>query len=902
MGAEQPNKAIGTSLPANPEAQKRIILGSTLPVADLLSEYHTSLTGLTADQVNESRDTYGINRISKTKKVTVWSRIAKAFLDPFTGILLVLAIVSLFTNVILPPAGEKNPATVIIIFVMTQIAGWLRFTQEYRSDKSAEKLSDLVETTTAVEREGIKSEIPLDEVVVGDLIHLSAGDIIPADVRIISSKDLFVSQAALTGESESIEKSSLLADKTFSNIPERNNLGFMGTTVLSGSAKAIVILVGNDTLLGKTAKSLSAKVEKTNFEKGISSVSWLLIRFMLVMVPVVLLVNGFTKGNWLEAVLFALSVAVGLTPEMLPMIMTTTLAKGAVRMARKKTIIKSLNSIQSFGSMDVLCTDKTGTLTQDRVALQYHLDVAGNPNIRVLRHGFINSYFQTGLKNLMDHAVIDKTEELEATYPELRGLVANFEKVDEIPFDFTRRRMTVVVSDKTGKTQMITKGAVEEILNICSYVEFDGSVQPFTGELKTRAMATVDNLNDSGMRVIAVAQKNNPSSVNVFSVKDESEMVLIGYLAFYDPPKQSAAAALRSLRDSGVDIKVLTGDNDRVTKAVCRQVGLHFTRVVLGSDIETLDEKALRELVEKAHVFAKLSPEQKARVVLALKANGHVVGYMGDGINDAPALRVSDVGISVDTAVDIAKESAKIILLEKDLNVLNNGIIEGRKTYANLIKYVKMTASSNFGNMLSVVLASAFLPFLPMLPVHLLLLNLVYDISCASIPWDNVDAEYLAKPRKWDASGIGKFMMWIGPTSSVFDITTYLLMFFVICPQVVGGGWSTLTSASDKMLFISLFETGWFVESMWSQTFVIHMLRTPKIPFIQSHASWILTTLTLLGVATITFIPYTAIGASIGLTPLPGVYFLWLLLTVVLYMLLATVFKKIYIKKYGSLL
>jgi len=640
---------------------------------------------------------------------------------------------------------------------------------------------------------------------------------------------------------------------------------------------------------------------QTSFEKGINTVSWLLIRFMLVMVPIVLFVNGFTKGNWMEAILFALSVAVGLTPEMLPMIVTTCLAKGAVTMSRKKTIIKNLNSIQNLGSMDILCSDKTGTLTQDKVVLLYHLNIHGQKDMRVLRHAFLNSYYQTGLKNLMDIAIIQRTLEDRDNGDELGGLADKFVKVDEIPFDFDRRRMSVVVTN--GETQMITKGAVEEMLSVCRYAEYEGMEMPLTDEIREYILTKVDELNEDGMRVIAVAHKHNPSPVGAFSIADESEMVLIGYLAFLDPPKESTAAAIEALHENGVDVKILTGDNDKVTRCVCRQVGLPVDHILLGSELDSMTDAELGTVAEEVSVFAKLSPQQKARVIAALRNNGHSVGYMGDGINDAAAMKASDVGISVDTAVDIAKESADVILLEKDLMVLEEGIVEGRKTYVNMIKYIKMTASSNFGNMFSVLAASAFLPFIPMWPIQIILLNLIYDLSCTAIPWDNVDKELLARPRKWDASSIGKFMLWIGPTSSVFDITTYLLMYFILCPAVCAGLlYHQMTDPAMQALFIAVFHAGWFVESMWTQTLVIHAIRTPKIPFVQSRASAPLTLLTFTGIAVLTIIPFTGFGESIGLAALPFSFFPWLILTVFLYMVLVTVFKKIFISRYGELL
>ena len=571
-------------------------------------------------------------------------------------------------------------------------------------------------------------------------------------------------------------------------------------------------------------------------------------------------------------------------------------------MSKKKTIVKSLNSIQNIGAMDILCTDKTGTLTQDRVVLEYHLDVDGKDNDRVLRHAYLNSYFQTGLKNLMDLSIIEQTHELESEHPVLQNLSQRYTKVDEVPFDFNRRRMSVVVEDAHGKTQMITKGAVEEMLSICKFIDKDGVVSELTDSIITEIETTVAKLNGKGLRVIALAQKTNPSPIGHFSVADERDMVLMGYLAFLDPPKESAQEAIEKLAQYGVTTKVITGDNDLVTRAVCDMIGMEHEAIILGSELELMDEATLRQTVEQYHIFAKMSPTQKSLVVSTLRDLGHTVGFLGDGINDAPAMTLADIGISVDTGVDIAKESAEVILLEKDLMVLEEAVVEGRKTYANMIKYIKMTASSNFGNVFSVLIASAFLPFLPMEAIHLVLLNLIYDISCIAIPWDNVDDDFLRVPRQWDATSIRNFMMIIGPTSSVFDVTTFILMYFVIAPQVAGGAFHTLTDPAAKALFISVFQAGWFVESMWSQTLVIHMIRTPKIPFIQSRASASLTFLTALAIGILTVIPYTGFGHSIGLAPLPGVYFIWLAITLVLYMLLATAAKHYFVKKYGELL
>ena len=881
----------------NDPVMERLRWASCGTEEEILAFYGTAPTGLDAEAAEKSRDEYGENILTYGKKEPAAKRLFSAFINPFTVVLLALAAISVFTDILLAAPGDRNYATVSIITVMVAISGILRFVQETRSGSVADQLTGMIRTTACVEREGTKSEIPMEEVAAGDLVCLSAGDMIPADLRILSAKDLFVSQSALTGESEPVEKCAVHSGGEGA-LTDAANLAFMGSNVVSGSAKAVAVGVGNSTMLGAMAKNLNEKPPKTTFEKGVNSVSWVLIRFMLIMVPVVLFLNGFTKGDWMQAALFAISVAVGLTPEMLPMIVTTSLAKGAMAMSRKKVVIKNLNAIQNLGSIDILCTDKTGTLTQDKVVLEYHLNVDGEEDDRVLRHAFLNSYFQTGLKNLIDIAVISKQEELGA-----EALVQKYAKVDEIPFDFERRRMSVVVRDAGGKTQLVTKGAVEEMLKCCAYAECGGEIRPLTDAVRGLVLEKSDELNDRGMRVIAVAQKTNPSPVGQFSAADEAEMVLIGFLAFLDPPKETTKAAIQALREYGVGVKILTGDNEKVTCAICRQVGLDADRILLGSELEEMDDQQLAAQAEKITVFAKHSPAQKARIIRVLRENGHSVGYLGDGINDAAAMKASDVGISVDTAVDIAKESASVVLLEKDLMVLEQGVIEGRRTYANMIKYIKMTASSNFGNMLSVLAASAFLPFLPMASLHLILLNLIYDISCTAISWDNVDPAYLRMPRKWDASGISRFMLWIGPTSSIFDIAAYLLMYFVICPAAVGGQlYSQLSDPAAQALYIALFQTGWFVESMWSQSLVIHMIRTPEIPFVQSRASVSVTLLTLAGIALVTVLPFTPLGPSLELAALPPVYFLWLAAIVFGYMALATAVKKGYIRRYGELL
>ncbi|MDR0783131.1 MAG: magnesium-translocating P-type ATPase, partial [Propionibacteriaceae bacterium] len=844
--------------------RRRLLSAASRDPETLLLQYDTSLEGFDPEQVDDARHQYGRNIVAHRDSDTVLRQLRLAFINPFTIVLFVLAAASFVTDFLLAD-DEKDLTTVIIVLTMVTIAGLVRFNQENRNQQAARKLTEMVETTIAVQRVRVddhdktilvseRQEIPLDEVVVGDLVYLAAGDMIPADVRIIQAKDLFVSQSSLTGESEPVEKFAVPINGQLDQPLSLNNLAFMGSNVVSGSAMALVIAVGDSTTFGQLALQLQTRRPENSFEKGIRSVSWVLIRFMLVMVPVILFINGFTKGDWMESFLFAISVAVGLTPEMLPTVVAANLAKGAMAMAREKVIVKELSSIQNFGAMDILCTDKTGTLTQDRVILEYHLNVDGVEDERVLRHAFLNSYHQTGLKNLMDHAIIEVAHTSQLVEEWMR-----YDKVDEIPFDFNRRRMSVVVADETGKTQIITKGAIEEMLAVSSYVEIGGEVLALTEAMRQRVLADCRERNADGLRVLGLAQRTDFSPTASFSVSDEVDMVLIGYLAFLDPPKESAGEAIAALHDFGVEVKVLTGDNDAVTRCVCRQVGIATERILLGNEIDGLSDEELARAAQTTNVFAKLTPQHKARIVAALRAEGHVVGLLGDGINDAAAMRAADVGISVDTAVDIAKESANIILLEKDLMVLEHGVVEGRKTYANTIKYIKMTASSNFGNVLSILAACVFLPFLPMLPAQILTLNLIYDISCLTTPWDNVDRDYLRKPRRWDASSITRFMLWLGPVSSVFDITTYLAMFWLVCPAVFGASYHDLLAAGmtgEALGFMALFHAGWFVESLWSQTLVIHMLRTKKIPFLQSRPSWQVVVLTTMGIAFGTALPF----------------------------------------------
>ena len=878
--------------------KERLIAALQEPLESTFANYKTSALGLVDDQVEENRDTYGENVITKGQEDSMIKKIYESIINPFTVILLVIALVSFITNVWLAKPGEQDPTTSIIIVTLVLISGGIRFIQELRSDKAASNLSRMIVNTATVLRDGAEQEIPIDEIVVGDVIKLSAGDMIPADVVLIDSRDFFVQQSGLTGESDAVEKVCLRkADsQNLDSLLESESLAFMGTNVISGRATALVLVVGDETMMGAIEQTINTYDEPTSFEREMNTISWLLIRLMLVMVPVVFVINGLTDGDWLEAGVFALSVGVGLTPEMLPMIITASLAKGSIIMAKEKVVIKKLNAIQDLGAIDILCTDKTGTLTQDEIVLEYPLDIHGDLDLSVLRRAYLNSYFQTGLKNLMDRAIINRTQKEAKKHEIVRDLDQTFHKIDELPFDFERRRMSVIVKDEDGVVSMVTKGALEEMLSVSTYVEYKGEIKRLTDEVRQEVLAEVAQLNEQGLRVLGVSYKTDLDENDIFSVEDERDMILTGYLAFLDPPKPSAAPAIKALAEYGVTTKILTGDNEKVTQAVCEKVGLDVERILLGSEIDTMTDQELAQVVETTTVFAKLSPDQKARIILCLKNNGHKVGYMGDGINDAPSMKVSDVGISVDTAVDIAKETADVILLDKDLMVLEKGLVEGRKVYANMTKYIKMTVSSNFGNIFSLLFASIFLPFLPMAPVHLIVLNLIYDLSCIALPFDNVDKEFLKKPRIWEANSIMRFMAWIGPISSVFDIITYMLLYFLVVPMILGHGYNH--GAADAAAFIMVFQTGWFIESMWSQTMVIHMLRSPKLPFIQSRPAFSVVVTTLAAAFFVTSLPYSPLASILKLSQLNGLYFVLLFAIIVLYMLSVTVVKRIYIKKY----
>ncbi len=848
--------------------------------------------GLTNAEARARLRQDGPNEVAHDRPPHWVVQLVTAFNNPFIWVLFALATISYLSD-------RTDLKPVIIVSVMVGLSVTLRFWQEFRSSRAAEALKAMVSTTATVARRDHPTspprqrEIPMCDLVVGDIVHLSAGDMVPADLRLVRSRDLFVSQAILTGESLPVEKhdeleagtekgsSSDARDDTRSAL-DASNRCFMGTNVVSGQATAIVVATGTRSYFGSLARAVVGKRPPTAFDRGVNSVSWLLIRFMLVMVPIVFVINGVAKGDWLQALLFAISVAVGLTPEMLPLIVTANLAKGAVALSKRKVVVKRLNAIQNLGAMDVLCTDKTGTLTQDRVILEYHLSPDGQRDESVFTYAFLNSHFQSGLKNLLDAAVVEHGD----AHGDAAAIIAAHAKIDEIPFDFVRRRLSVVVEDQAGSHLMVCKGAVEEMLDICTTMRIGQIVTPLSTDRRRELRARADALNVEGMRVVLVATRTFERGHGLYRVADESGLTLQGMLAFLDPPKDSAGPAIAALRDHGVAIKILTGDNAIVARKVCADVGLDAGTPVLGHEVEAMSDDRLRVVVEATMVFAKVSPLQKARIVRVIQAKGHTVGFLGDGINDAAALRDADVGISVDTGADIAKESADITLLEKSLTVLGDGVMMGRQTFGNIIKYIKMTASSNFGNVFSVLVASAFLPFLPMLPIQLLIQNLCYDVSQLSIPWDRMDADYLARPRKWFAGDIARFMVCIGPISSIFDIATFFVMWKVFSANTIGEQ--------------ALFQSGWFIEGLLSQTLIVHLIRTRKIPFIQSTAALPVLLLTGAIMAIGIAIPFTPLGAAVGLVPLPLRYFPILAATLLGYLVLTQGVKRWYIARFEA--
>ena len=849
----------------------------TSSVDEFIKENGFKKRGLSTEEARKNIDKYGKNELKQKKPKQWYNYFFESLFSTFNLILLGIVLVLFYTDVIL--TTPSNYANIIVILILITASTLLEFFEVYRSNKAAEKLKNLVSAKSEVVRNGKETKIPTSEVTVGDVILLNAGDLIPADLRIIEATDLFVNQSSLTGESDSVKKLVESEQKgKIEDITDLDTICFMGTNVISGSAAGIVIKTGDDTYFGKVADTITDDKPKTAFQKGIDSVSKLLIRFMLVLIPITFIANAAKHGT-ITAFTFAVAIAIGITPLLLPVILSSSLAKGATRMSKKKTIVKRLDSIQSFGAMNVLCTDKTGTITEDKIVLEKYLNIKGEEDKRVLKHVFLNSYFQTGLEGSIDQAIIARVKK-----SDLRGIEENYEKVDEIPFDFSRRRLSVVVSDGKKK-QLITKGAVEEILSICTMVDYNGEVSEITKEIKKDVLELSKELNKQGLRVVAVAQKNDIEDIKKFSVKDESKMVLIGFVGFLDPPKESAKGAIERLNKDGIRVIVLTGDNEYVTKAICDKVNINTDKIVLGSKIEKLSDAAVRRLLKKTNVFAKLSPIQKARIIRILKDAGNVVGYMGDGINDAPSMHNAEVGISVDTAVDITKETADIILLEKDLDVLTDGVVEGRKTFGNLQKYIKMAVSFNFGEVLSVLIASVLLPFFPITPIQLLVQSLLYDIGQLSIPYDNVDKEYLEKPRVWNMKSLKRFMLVMGPTSSIFDLMIFAILWFVF---------------ELRLPDAALFQSIWFSYGVVSNLVGLHVIRTSKTPFIQSNASKAVYA-TSIGLSIIAIIiPFTFIGQYIGLVPIPLQYFSIILCVPILYCILASFIKRRYIKKYGE--
>lgn len=865
--------------------QNRYEIGAALraaafqPQEALFAQLSATAAGLTGEEAENRQNEFGPNIITVGKKNTVWHRLWEAAVNPFNAILLLIAAITYITDVL--AAARPDYLTLSITLSLVFLSSLVAFVQSQRSNAAEQELSKMISNTADVLRDGHLGEIGMDEVVPGDIIRLSAGDMIPADVRFLATKDTFVAQAALTGESNPVEKFSGVPSDPEDALTELRNIGFMGTNIVSGSATALVLATGNQTYFGSMAKSLSGDRAKTSFERGVDAVSRLLVRMMLVMVPVVFALNWLIKGEWQSALLFSISIAVGLTPEMLPVIMTSTLATGAVSMSKHKVIVRTLGAIQTFGEMDVLCTDKTGTLTEDKIILEKYMNLHGEDDDRILRHAYLNSYFQTGLKNLIDLAIINRAKQ--------RGLdriLGVYSRVDEIPFDFSRRRMSVVLVGESGKRQLITKGAVEEVLAISSFVEMNGSVVPMDEETRRAALATYEKYNAEGLRMLAVAQKNTVPGSGAFSVADEKDMVLIGFVGFLDPPKESARAAIAALREHGVRTVVLTGDSEGVARKVCDKVGVNTARLLTGRDVERMEDAQLLQAVADCDLFAKLSPAQKERMVKAFQSAGHTVGYMGDGINDAPPLRQADVGISVDSAVDIAKETADIVLLKKDLMVLEEGVLEGRRTFGNIVKYIKMAASGNFGNMISVLVSSILLPFLPMLPVQILAQNLLCDFSQLGIPFDSVDQEYMQKPRKWETRSIQSFIAYMGPLSSVFDLLCFAAL------------WWGLGASSSALA--PLFQSGWFVYGTVSQVLVIHMIRTAKLPFLQSKPSLPLVLSTVLVAATALGVGFTDFAIGLDMHALPPVFLLWLAVILTGYLLCVQAVKKIYVKRYGE--
>lgn len=868
--------------------------------SQIYQDIGVSSDGLSHEQVEAMREKYGANSFAERKNDTMIRRLRRAFINPFNVILFILGIISLVTDVFLVSNFARNATTAIIIFSMILISGAIRLIQELRAKNAAQQLNRLIHESITVRREGELIEISAEKLVVGDIVLLSAGNRVPADIRLTEVTDLFISQAAITGESAILEKNCrALSYSSLETLTQLENLAFMATTVISGKGEGIVLAVGKDTLYGSFAKPDSD--DKKSFQKGANSIAWVMLRFIAVLIPIVFALLGITGGKWLESFAFALSVAVGLMPEMLPMVITACLARGSLTMSRKQTIIKDINAMQGFGSMDVLCMDKTGTLTTESILLEYYMDVLGNESSEVLDLAFLNSFYHSGVRNPIDNAIL-ACQTMPKRETHYADLLTQYQKTDEIPFDYARKFVSTLVTDKNGESQLIMKGDISHIVARCSHVEYRDKNLPIEKGGVQSVSSVVDEMLQDGMKVIAVARKN-VGQQNQITPADEEDMILMGYLAFFDAPKKTAKVSVAALKRLKVTPKILTGDQADVAVSVCRRVGISSETVLTGANLDEMADSELSAAVEKIHVFAELTPGQKVRLVSALCQNGHTVGFLGDGINDIPALCEANVGISVDTAVDAAKDAADVVLLQKDLGVLEQGILEGRKTFTNMLKYIKITASSNFGNILSIVCASAFLPFLPMTAVQILLLNLLYDVLCIILPWDNVDEEETLSPRDWSGRTLGRFMLSFGPISSLFDIVTFLFLYYFLCPMLCGGAtYLNLTVPALRLQYVSFFQTGWFLESMWTQVLILHFLRTRRIPFVQSRPSAPVICITLAGIVAFTAITFTKGASLFGLTKLPLWYLVFLLIVALLYMLLTTVVKTFYQKKYHELI
>ena len=869
-------------------------------VSQIYQELEISGEGLSQSQVELMREKYGINSFSQRRSDTMLRLLRRAFINPFNIILLVLGIISLATDVVLVSNFARNATTAFIIFSMILISGTIRLIQELRAKNASKQLNRLIHESITVRRAGEVKEISAEELVVGDIVLLSAGDRIPADLRLTKVSDLFLSQAAITGESAILEKNAqALSYSNSESLTQLENLAFMATTVISGKGEGIVLAVGKDTLYGSFTKE--EPNEKQSFQKGANSIAWVMLRFIAVLIPIVFILLKITGGRWLESFAFALSVAVGLMPEMLPMVITACLARGGLCMSKKQTIIKDINAMQGFGSMDVLCMDKTGTLTNESILLEYYMDVLGNESDKVLDFAFLNSSYHSGVCNPIDNAIL-ACQTMPGHEQHFSDLLMRYQKEDEIPFDYSRKFVSTLVTDKNGDCQLIMKGNISQIVSRCSHVEFRGEVLPMEKNGRQSVASVVDEMLQDGMKVIAVARKKIEKQDQIIPT-DENNMILMGYLAFFDAPKKTAKTSVEAIKRLQVMPKILTGDQADVAASICRRVGIPSEIILTGVGLDQMTDDELGKTVENNHVFAELTPGQKVRIVSALRQNGHTVGFLGDGINDIPALCESNVGISVDTAVDAAKDAADVVLLQKDLGVLEQGILEGRKTFTNMLKYIKITASSNFGNIFSIVCASAFLPFLPMTSLQILLLNLLYDILCIILPWDNVDEEETLSPRDWSGKTLGRFMLFFGPISSLFDIVTFLFLYYILCPLLCGG--TTYLNMVDPVMqsqYVALFQTGWFLESMWTQVLILHFLRTRKIPFVQSSPSIPVVCTTFAGIIVFTSLTFTKSAGIVGLTKLPIMYFLFLFVIVLLYMLLTTVVKIVYQKKYHELI